>query len=130
MIQKTLKILLVLMLAMNLVGAWAFAMPYDCGMACCETSDLASEGIPTYEAPSCCQTASTTCSFETGQYDEFFDEVVCCYTTSNVDEGSQILSIIKSNEILVSENFPVIEVRTTGPPHAAPIYISNLALLC
>jgi hypothetical protein len=68
MIRRVLHILVIAVLALNLMGAWAFASALDCGMACCEPGDWA--GTTSFEASSCCQMNDVTCGFETGKYEE------------------------------------------------------------
>ena len=82
MIRKTFHILVITILALNLMGAWVFASILDCSMGCCEPSETAQAGIPTYEAPSCCDIEGVTCGFETGAVDELFDEALCCFNSA------------------------------------------------
>ena len=80
MVKKTFHIMIVAVLALNLMGALAFASALDCGMACCKTDEWSD--TPSFEAPSCCQMSDVTCGFETGQYEEIFDAAICCYNTT------------------------------------------------
>ena len=130
MIRKALHILVIAILALNLMGAWAFASALDCGMGCCEQSETAQSGIPTFEAPSCCAFDGVTCGFETGQYQELFDTAICCFT--GVDKVSAEWDLnVASN---FSSHSPTLRFspseRSTGPPQTTPIYLSNAIFLC
>ena len=131
MIRKALHILVIAILALNLMGAWAFASALDCGMGCCEQSETARSGIPTFEAPSCCAFDGVTCGFETGQYEELFDEAICCYNSASANDDV-------SYEFLTAGALnPPTHPRTHAsafleapPPQTTPIYLSNAVFLC
>jgi hypothetical protein len=114
------------------MGAWALASIADCGMDCCKPNEWASSGAPSYEAPSCCDTADTTCGFEAGTVEELFDEVVCCFNSA----GGYHLSITTINAS--ADDFvdvdPRTHARTLHAPHSdlpdTPLYLSNAAFLC
>jgi hypothetical protein len=130
MIRKALHILVIAILALNLMGAWAFASAFDCGMACCQPSETAEAGIPTIEAASCCQMSDVTCGFETGQYEELFDTAICCFTGSaDQDQASADLIADKVNTDTPTPRYTVT-VLSTGPPQTTPVYLSNAAFLC
>jgi len=129
MLKKTLHILVIAILALNLMGALAFASAFDCGMECCKPGDWA--GTTSYEAPSCCQMSDVTCGFEAGQYEELLDTAICCYnSTSSADNASY--------ELLTSGALDIpTHVRTyahTFPevisPNSTPVYLSNASFLC
>ena len=63
MIRKIFHILVIAVLALNLMGAWAFASILDCGMECCKPGELASTGVDYYDAPSCCDYDGVQCGF-------------------------------------------------------------------
>ena len=130
MIRRSFNILLIAVLALNLMGAWAFASSLDCGMECCEISDTAKAGIPTIESPGCCQTAGVTCGFETGQYKEFFNDVLCCYT--GVQKVSDGWDLAVSSPLFSPSTAPLFPTSEsyTGPPPNTPLYIHNLTLIC
>ena len=129
MIKKVLHILVISILALNLMGAWAFAAAFDCGMECCKPGDWA--GTTSYEAPSCCQMTDVTCGFETGQYQELFDTVVCCFnTTSSVDDNSYELL---TSDALYAHTYKRTYAYTLlkeNPPQETPLYLSNASFLC
>jgi hypothetical protein len=128
MMKKTFHILVIAILALNLMGAWAFASAFDCGMACCEPGDWA--GTTSFEAPSCCAIVGVTCGFEAGQYEELFDEAICCYAGSaRQDQGPADLVADKVNTDTPTPRYTVT-VLSTGPPHSTPVYLSNAVFLC
>ena len=128
MIRKTLHILVIAILALNLMGAWAFASALDCGMSCCEQGDWA--GTTSFEASSCCQLSDVTCGFETGQYPELFDKAICCFTGSaHQDQASADLVADKVNTDTLIPRYTVT-VLSTGPPQSIPLYLSNAIFLC
>jgi hypothetical protein len=128
MIKRVLHILVIAILALNLMGAWAFASALDCGMACCEPGDWA--GTTSFEASSCCQMNDVTCSFETGQYQELFDTAICCFTGSaHPDQASADLVADKVNTDTPIPPYSVT-VLSTGPPQSTPVYLSNAVFLC
>lgn len=128
MIKRVLHIIVIAILALNLMGAWAFASALDCGMACCEPGDWA--GTTSFEASSCCQMDDVTCSFETGQYEELFDTAICCFTVSaNPDHASADLVADKVNTDTPTPLYQVT-VLSTGPPQSTPVYLSNAVFLC
>lgn len=130
MLRRIGNIALIAVLALNLMGVWAFASSYDCGMACCQPSETAKAGIPTFESPSCCQTSGITCTFESVDYEELFDEVLCCYTGAHRVSGQWDHAITSLPDIPSSDpSFPPSE-SSTGPPQNTPIYIHNLTLIC
>lgn len=130
MIRKTLHILVIAILALNLMGAWAFASALDCGMGCCEQSETAQSGIATFEAPSCCAFDGVTCGFETGQYEELFDTAICCHTGSaHQDQASADLVADKVDTDTPTHRYSVTAL-STAPPQDTPIYLSNASLLC
>ncbi len=130
MIRKALHILVIAILALNLMGAWAFASALDCGMGCCEQSETARSGIPTFEAPSCCAVDGVTCGFETGQYEELFDTAICCFTGVDKVSAEWDLNVASS---LISPSptlrFPPSEVSAVPTP-STPVYLSNAVFLC
>ena len=93
MIKKALHILVISVLALNLMGAWAFASAFDCGMECCQPGDWAD--TTSYEAVSCCQMNDVTCGFETGQYEELFDTAICCFTGS-ADQSKTFTALVNA----------------------------------
>ena len=131
MIRRTLHILVIAILALNLMGAWAFAAAFDCGMACCEPSETAQAGIPTFEAPSCCAMDDVTCDFETGQYEELFDTAICCYNSASSNDDT-------SYELVTADALHApTQLRTYAhtllkepPPQTTPLYLSNASFLC
>lgn len=129
MLKRIFHILIIAILALNLMGAWAFASAIDCGMACCKPGDWA--GTTSYEAPSCCQMSDLTCGFETGQYEELFDTAICCYnSTSSIDDPSNVLLTAAA---LYAPTHPRTHSRTfleEHPPQSKPVYLSNVSLLC
>ena len=130
MIRKVLHIFVIAILALNLMGAWAFASALDCGMECCEQSETAQSGIPTYEAPSCCALNNVTCGVESSQYEELFDTAICCYTGADkvsAEWDLNVFSGIFSPSLTLP--FPYSE-RSTSPPKSTPLYLSNASLLC
>jgi hypothetical protein len=131
MIRKTFHILIIAILALNLMGAWAFASLLDCGMGCCESSETAQSGIPTFEAPSCCAVDGVTCGFETGQYEELFDKAICCYnSTSSTDDSSyELLTAVALNTPTNSPTY-THTFHSNGPPQSTSIYLSNAVFLC
>ena len=128
MIRKTLHILVIGILALNLMGAWAFASAFDCGMECCKPGEWS--GTTSIEAPSCCQMSDVTCGFEAGTYQELFDSAICCHSSVQKIAGgwdltttSSILSPSPALRFLPSEvNKPL--------PTATPAYLSNASFLC
>jgi len=128
MMRKVFHILVIAILALNLMGAWAFASALDCGMACCEPGDWA--GTTSFEASSCCQLSDVTCGFETGQYQELFDTAICCFTGSaDQDQASADLIADKVNTDTPTPRYTVT-VLSTGPPQSTPVYLSNASFLC
>jgi hypothetical protein len=131
MIKKTLHILVITILALNLMGAWAFASAFDCGMECCQPSETAQAGIPTYEAPSCCAMDDITCDFETGQYQELFDTAICCHTTtSSVDDTSYELLAAGVLDTPTHIRTYALTFQKTSSPPSTPVYLSNASFLC
>lgn len=128
MLKKTFHILVIVILGLNLMGAWAFANAMDCGMECCKPGEWA--GTTSYEAPSCCQMSDITCGFESGQYEELFDTAICCHNSYQKVTGDGGLygfsSFFSPSPIL---RFPPSEADAP-PPQATSIYISNAAFLC
>ena len=130
MIRKALHISVIAILALNLMGVWAFAGAFDCGMECCRVSETAKAGIPTFESPSCCSIDDVTCGFEAAGYDELFDEVLCCHSPSS----SASIDLFLADDLSVAEsgeNLPgpttLVDLQQAQPP---PIYIQNLSLIC
>ena len=128
MIRKTLHILVIAILALNLMGAWAFASAFDCGMECCQPGDWG--GTTSFEAPSCCGLDDVTCDFETGQYQELFETAICCHTGNTYSQAAAAL--ITAGKI--SPDTPTPRYTDTGfltgPPQSTPLYLSNASLLC
>ena len=131
MIRKGFHILVIAVLALNLMGAWAFASILDCGMECCKPNELASTGVDYYDAPSCCDYDGVQCGFEAGQVAELFDEAVCCFSSADSKQLTAV-SLTITGEV----NSPT-DVRThartfydTGPPLETPLYLSNATFLC
>jgi len=128
MYKRVFHILIIAVLALNLMGAWAFASAFDCGMECCKPGEWA--GTISIEASSCCQMSDVTCGYETGQYEDLFDEAICCHSSVNKVSGEWDLNISSS---LLSPSptlrFPPSE-RFTASPQTTPIYLSNATLLC
>ena len=129
MFKKSLHILIISVLALNLMGAWAFASAFDCGMECCRPADHS--GTVSYEAPSCCEMGDVTCGFETGQYEELFDTVICCHN------GSAHKSQVSNANVIVSGNIPDTPIPRYSdtvfslPSHQSPpVYLSNAVFLC
>jgi hypothetical protein len=128
MLKKTLHILVIAILALNLMGAWAFASAFDCGMECCQQGDWA--GTTSFEAPSCCGLNDVTCSFEAGAVDELFDEAICCFT--GVQKISSGFALISSSSIFSpSPTLPLATSARSAPlPQSTPLYLSNAVFLC
>jgi hypothetical protein len=128
MIKKSFHILVIAILALNLMGAWAFASAFDCGMECCKPGDWA--GTISYEAPSCCQMTDVTCGFEAGQYEELFDTAICCH--SGLQKIGEEWDLNASWSIFSpSPALPLPPSEgSTGPPQSTPVYLSNAAFLC
>ena len=131
MTRKIFHILVITILALNLMGAWAFASILDCSMGCCEPSETAQAGIPTYEAPSCCDIAGVTCGFEAGAVDELFDEALCCFNSAYSKQMTAVT--IQAADSING----ITELRTHGhtlrsapPPLETPLYLSNATFLC
>ena len=120
--------LVIAVLALNLMGVWAFAASLECGMECCESSDQA-DAI-SLKAPSCCQLSEVTCNFEPGQYQELFDKAICCHNSAQKISGEWglvvSLGIFSPSPTLLFSPFE----RTTGPPHKTPVYLSQATFLC
>ena len=128
MIKKTFHILIISVLALNLMGAWAFASSLDCGMECCQPGDWA--GTTSFEAPSCCQMSDVTCGFETGQYKELFDTAICCFTGSaSQDQSSSDIVAVEVNTDTPTPRYSVTAF-SVPPPQTTPVYLSNATLLC
>jgi len=129
MIKKTFHILVIAILALNLMGALAFASALDCGMECCNTGDWA--GTPSYEAASCCDLNNVTCSFETGQYQELFDNAICCFNSADNDQSTanELISVATIDTLTHSPNYAYTFQKTT-PSQGTPIYLSNAVFLC
>jgi len=129
MLKKTFNILVIVILALNLMGALAFASAFDCGMACCEPGDWA--GTTSFEASSCCQMNDVTCGFETGQYQELFDTAICCYnSTSSADNASYELltsGALDTPTHIRTYTRTFLEVIS---PKSTPVYLSNASFLC
>lgn len=129
MIRRTLHILVIAILALNLMGAWAFASAFDCGMECCQQGDWG--GTTSFEAPSCCGLNDVTCSFEAGAVDELFDEAICCFTGSP-DQSQTFTALI--NAVGSNPDTPTPRYSVTAfsvpPPQSTPLYLSNASLLC
>jgi hypothetical protein len=132
MVKRTLNILIIAVLAMNLMAAWALAMPFDCGMECCKASETTAVGIPNFEAPSCCNISDTTCAFEVGDYDEIFDEVVCrTNAATNFNSGSVYLDADVTDSLTDSPIHPIaVFTLANGPPSETPLFLANAAFLC
>ena len=129
MIRKVLHIIVIAVLALNLMGIWAFASAFDCGMECCKPDDWT--GTVSYEAPSCCQMDDITCDFETGQYEELFDTAICCFNTS---DGQQLTADSLSysgikDTFTHSPKYPFTELSPV-PHQEQPLYLSNASFLC
>jgi hypothetical protein len=128
MIRRTLHILVIAVLALNLMGAWAFASALDCGMECCQPGDWA--GTTSFEASSCCQMNDVTCGFETGQYQELFDTAICCFTGSaHQDLASADLVADKVDSDTPTLRYTVTALSTASP-QSTPVYLSNAVFLC
>jgi hypothetical protein len=129
MLKKTFHILVIAILALNLMGAWAFASALDCGMECCKPGDWA--GTASFETPSCCQMSDVTCGFETGKYEELFDTAICCFTGS-ADKSqafTALTSAIGSNPDTPTPRYAVTTF-SVPLPQAIPVYLSNASFLC
>jgi hypothetical protein len=127
-LKRFLHTLIISVLALNLMGAWAFASLLDCGMVCCQSGDRA--GVVSYEAPSCCEMGDITCGFETGRYDELFDTAICCHSGVQKIAGEWDRTV-DSGIFFPSPTlrFPPSEVNTP-PPKTAPVYLTNASFLC
>ena len=129
MIKRFLHILIIVVLALNLMGAWAFASAFDCGMECCELGDW--PGTVSYEAPSCCAMDEVTCGFETGQYEELFDTAICCFNSA---DSRQLTADGVSPTAAIIADTPTTPysgtVLSIPPPPAPPLYLSNETFLC
>jgi hypothetical protein len=130
LIRRTFHILVIAVLALNLMGAWAFASLTDCGMECCKPGEWAASGVASYEAPSCCDYDGVTCGFEAGAVDELFDEAICCFTgAQKVSSGFVLVS--SASIFSPSPTLPVApSARSAPPPLETPLYLSNAAFLC
>jgi hypothetical protein len=132
MIRRTFHILVIAVLALNLMGAWALASITDCGMECCKPSELAGTGVDYYDAPSCCDYDGVQCGFEAGQVDELFDEAVCCFNSATSNQLSAVAITSSGDAYALTE--PRTYGRTlydlTPPPLETPLYLSNAAFLC
>ena len=129
MIRRTLHILVIAILALNLMGAWAFASAFDCGMECCQQGDWA--GTTSFEARSCCGLDDVTCGFETGQYQELFETAICCFnTTSSVDDTSYELLTSDTPNAHTHTRTHAYTLLKEHPPQSTPLYLSNASFLC
>ena len=132
MIRRTFHILVIAVLALNLMGAWAFASILDCGMECCKPGEWAASGVASYEAPSCCDYDGVQCGFEAGQVDELFDEAVCCFNSA---ASNQLTAVAITS---ADGAYALTDLRTHGrtlydlhpPPLETPLYLSNATFLC
>lgn len=132
MIRKTTNILLIAVLALNLMGAWATAMPLNCGMECCRPTEAVLSDAPMIEAPGCCDRSGVTCTFESGQYEELFDDVLCCISSGfKVNQASIPLGANVDGDVGASQppRF-TIPVHVNGPPSETPLFLTNAAFLC
>jgi hypothetical protein len=130
MTKRIFNLLIISVLALNLMGAWAFAASFDCGMECCQVSDTARAGIPTLESPSCCQTSGVTCGYQAGHYEELFDEVLCCHSGVQKVSGEEIRAV---HALLMSPSpAPTARLAESSivKTPSTPLYINNLALIC
>ena len=131
MTRKIFHILVIAILALNLMGAWAYASLLDCDMDCCKLGEWAASGVTSFEAPSCCDFAGVTCGFEAGQVDELFDEALCCFNvTSSNDQTAVVLPA--ADEINAHTHLRTLArtYHSTGPPLETPLYLSNATFLC
>ena len=132
MMRKTFHILVIAVLALNLMGAWAFASILDCGMECCKPSELAGTGVDYYDAPSCCDYDGVQCGFEAGTVDELFDEAVCCFSSadSNKLTADSVVSSVDGSVPDTPTPRHTVTLFSTGPPLETPLYLSNASFLC
>ena len=129
MLKKTFHILVIAILALNLMGAWAFASAFDCGMECCQQGDWA--GTTSFEAPSCCGLDDVTCGFETGQYQELFETAICCHNrTSSVDDTSYEALTSDAPTAHTHTRTYAYTLLKEHPPQDTPLYLSNASFLC
>ncbi|MDF1536790.1 MAG: hypothetical protein P1S46_09900 [bacterium] len=132
MYRKSLHILVIAVLALNLMGAWAFASITDCGMDCCMPGEWAAGGTASYEAPSCCDISGVTCGFEAGAADELFDEAICCFNSAGSHQLSAV-TVASTEDAFVDTDLRT-HARTLHvaqpPPPEAPLYLSNATFLC
>lgn len=130
MLKKTIHILFITVLAFNFMGAWALAMPTDCGMECCQASELATAGVPVIEYPGCCSTSETTCTFQAGDYQEIFDKALCCHNGGHSAYGMAAAAGLPTGHTEPSLGASCAAWNDTGPPSAIPLYLNNASLLC
>ena len=128
MTKKLFHIVVIAILALNLMGAWAFASAFDCGMECCQQGDWAD--TTSFEAPSCCGLDDVTCGFETGQYQELFETAICFHTgAQKVSSGFVLIS--SSSIFSPSPTLPLAPSARSAPlPQSTPLYLSNAVFLC
>jgi len=128
--KKTFHIAIITLLALNLMGSWAMAFATDCGMECCAPSETAQAGIPTFEAPSCCSETGVSCNFEVSPSDEFFDEALCCFGSSNSTPAAKIAfggsSLIPEGGLFGTHFYP----EDSLPSITEPLFLKNLSLVC
>lgn len=131
MLKKSSHILIITVLALNLTGAMAFSFTTDCGMQCCVSAEWAGTGNPSLEAPSCCDMDGVTCGFEGSQYQELFDDAICCFNKvgSAQDVSDDLLNATGIHPPVHSSTH-ALTLHSTGPPKAVPLYLSNATLLC
>ena len=128
MLKRTFHILVIAVLALNLMGAWAFASAFDCGMECCKPGEWA--GTTSYEAPSCCQVDDVTCGFETGRYEEIFDTAICCFNSADshkLTADSLVASVAHAPTHPRSHAYTLLNDPS---PQSTPLYLSNASFLC
>jgi hypothetical protein len=72
-----------------------------------------------------------TCGFETGQFEELFDEALCCFHSSDsrqlTAEGLSYSGI--KDTFTHSPTYPLTEFSSV-PHQEQPLYLSNAAFLC
>jgi hypothetical protein len=131
MFKRAFHIIVIAVLAMNLTGVLAFAYATDCGMECCKPEEWSGTGTASYESASCCGMDDVSCGFETGQYEELFDEALCCFngSISKNRAVSNLLATIDGNA-----DIPILRYSVTrhskGSPQTVPVYLSNATLIC
>ena len=128
--KKTVHIAIITLLALNLMGSWAFALAGDCGMECCAVSDTATAGVPVFEAPSCCSSEGTTCNFESTPHEELFDEVLCCFAQSHSAGSDITASYIFASASLEAYSYQNVFPGDFIPSYQEPLFLKNLSILC